>query len=125
MAAGKIRPSGARRQRDRKAVSPLRVVDDVASVTMCDLPDQREAKPGTLLAMVSGATIKRGKKPLARFFINDRSTIPYIEHGLAVLGLHRHLDGRFAVALGIVDEIADHSAQQGGIAVDHGGLACD
>src|SRR5260370_888037 len=88
-----------------------------------DLSDESEAEAGVPWAAASGNAVERRKQTLARVRRNHRSAIGHAQRDLTAASLDRDLDGRLAMELRVLDEVADHSAQQARVSPHHHGLS--
>jgi hypothetical protein len=100
----------------------------VAAVALGDLAHQREAKPAAATGLGrAGQAIEGLEDPLALAFGHARPVIAHLDPGASVGGAadpHLGLRGA-AAAAGVLEEIADHAAQQRRVAAHGRGLAFD
>src|SRR5262249_59808685 len=111
------------RERDLEAARSVRLSlgDCISPMQSRDLANERQAEPSAF--WITGEAIKRRKHLRALRGRDAGPAIGHLEHDHGARTTHTNPHRRLAMALGILEEVADHPAQQPGIAADRDRLA--
>src|SRR5450432_4212574 len=112
-----------RRQCHHEAAAALGAVGRIAAVPARNLPHQSKPEAGVLRTAASWNAVECREQTLARVRGDHLAAIGNAQRGLIAMSRDCDLDWRLAMELCVLDQIADHSAQQRRVSPHHDGMS--